>query len=274
MSLVKVSRPNEAGQGDVQGGREKENQVPPMLLAGFISTASKVKRSERTLADTRLEMEVIRQCGSGGLDDYTPSRINMEKMKLEGQLDVVEYSRITVPESVHVGNPADGYLEMVKMRKSARGHLMAWHDQKAMQEYLKELITGSNLKRKGYGTVMSSEANENGLELLSKISLKAALQKYFDETMRTPSSVMAYLANPCVRTVLQVRLLWGLAGIRRREHEATIETKSREKQLELMGALRVLIARDDSAIALCSVKFVVDRIPHSGARRMCKDKQT
>ena len=274
MSLVKVSRPNEAGQGDVQGDREKENQVPPMLLAGFISTASKVKRSERTLADTRLEMEVIRQCGSGGLDDYTPSRINMEKMKLEGQLDVVEYSRITVPELVHMGDPADGYLEMVKTRKSARGHLMAWHDQKAMQEYLKELITGSNLKRKGYGTVMSSEANENGLELLSKISLKAALQKYFDETMRTPSSVMAYLANPCVRTVLQVRLLWGLAGIRRKEHKATIETRSREKQLELMGALRVLIARDDSAIALCSMKFVVDRIPHSGARRMCKDNQT
>ena len=121
---------------------------------------------------------------------------------------------------------------------------------------------------------MSSEANGNGLELLSENSLKAALQKYFHETMRTPSSVMAYLANPCVRTVLQVRLLWGLAGIRRREHEATIETRSREKQLELMGALRVLIARDDSAIALCSVKFVVDRIPHSGARRMCKDKQT
>ena len=91
-----------------------------------ISTASKVKRSERTLADTRLEMEVIRQCGSGELDDYTPSRINMEKMKLEGQLDVVEYSRITVPESVHMGDPADGYLEMVKTRKSARGHLMAW----------------------------------------------------------------------------------------------------------------------------------------------------
>ena len=46
---------------------------------------------------------------------------------------------------------------------------MARHDKQAMQEYLKELITGSNLKGKEYGTVMSSEANENGLELLSKI---------------------------------------------------------------------------------------------------------
>ena len=79
---------------------------------------------------------------------------------------------------------------------------------------------------------------------------------------------MAYLANLCVSTVLQVRLVWCLIRIRRREHEVTIKTKSREKQLELMGALRVLIARDDSAIAwakrkgaFCFVKFVVDCIP-------------
>ena len=33
MSLAKVSRPNEAGQVDAQGGTVKENQVPPMLMA-------------------------------------------------------------------------------------------------------------------------------------------------------------------------------------------------------------------------------------------------
>ena len=82
--------------------------MPPMLLTGLISTASRVKRNERTLVDTRLEMEVISQCGSGGLDDYKPSRTNMATLKLEGQLDVVEYSRITVPDSVHMGDPASG----------------------------------------------------------------------------------------------------------------------------------------------------------------------
>ena len=43
-----------------------------MLLAGLISTASISKKSQRTLAGTRLEMEVIIQFGSGGLDDYKP----------------------------------------------------------------------------------------------------------------------------------------------------------------------------------------------------------
>ena len=76
-----------------------------MLLVGLISTTSKSKKSARILADTTLKMEVISQCGSGGLDDYKPSRKNMAQMKLEGQLGVVEYSRITVPDSVHMGDP-------------------------------------------------------------------------------------------------------------------------------------------------------------------------
>ena len=85
-SLEKVSHPNEDGKWDgaTHGGREKENQVPPMLLAGLMFTASKARKNERTLADTRLEMEVVSQCGSGGLEDYKPSRTNLATMKLEG----------------------------------------------------------------------------------------------------------------------------------------------------------------------------------------------
>ena len=88
---------------------------------------------------------------------------------------MVEYSRITVPDSVHVGDPAGGYVEMLKARNSARGHLMAWNEKQAMQEYLKELTANSNLNWKKYGTVMSSEANESGLEKLLEISWRAAL---------------------------------------------------------------------------------------------------
>ena len=84
-SLTSAGRSGESGQGDgaTLTGGEKENPIPPMLLAGLTTTA-------RTLADTKLEMEIISQCGSGGLDDYRPSRTNIAKMKLEGQLDVVE----------------------------------------------------------------------------------------------------------------------------------------------------------------------------------------
>ena len=213
-------------------------------------------------------MEAISQCGSGGLDDYKPSRTNMARLKLEGQLDMVEYSRITVPDSVHMGDPAGGYVEMLKARNSARGHLMSWNEKPAMQEYLMELTDNSNLNRKEYDSVMSSEANEIGLERLLKISWRAALQRYFDETMHAPATVAAYLAYPCTRTELQVRLAWCLMGIKKAEHEANNGSKSKEQELELMDALRMLISRDDSAIAwakhkdaFCFVRFVVDRIP-------------
>ena len=173
--LAKVARPSESGQGDgaTLAGREKENLIHPMLLAGLTTTATRSKKRARTLADTKLEMEVISQCGSGGLDDYKPSRTNMSRMKMEGQLGVVEYSRITVPDSVHMGDPAGGYVEMLKARNSARGHLMAWDEKQAMQEYLKELTDNSNLSRKECGMVMSSEANEIGLEKLLEISWRA-----------------------------------------------------------------------------------------------------
>ena len=67
----------------------------------------------------------------------------MARMKLEGQLDLLEYSRITIPDSVYMCNTAGRYMEMLKARKSARGHLS---EKKAMQEYLQELMEGINLK--------------------------------------------------------------------------------------------------------------------------------
>ena len=249
ISLAKVSCPSKVGQGDatMHGGREKENQMTPMLLAGLISTASKVKKSETTLAD-------------------------MAKMKLEGQLDVVEYSRITVPESVHMGSPAGGYMEMVKAKNSATGHMMTLHDKQAMQE-------GSNLERKEYGTVMSSEANENGLELLNKISWRVALPKFFDETMRTPSSVMAYIANPCVRTDLRVRLVWCLIGMKKRGvrshhrdegNRTAAETDASCKSADRQGRFGDSIVKTEGHTLreICGGLY-----PHSGAKRMCEDNQ-
>ena len=94
-SLAKVARPKESGQGTgaTLAGGEKENLITLMLLAGLTTTAIKSKTSARTLADTKLEIKVISHCGSGGLDDYKPSRSNMARMKMEGQLGVVKYSR-------------------------------------------------------------------------------------------------------------------------------------------------------------------------------------
>ena len=56
--------------------------------------------------------------------------------------------------------------------------------------------------------------------------------------------------------------------IKKSEYETNDDSKSKEQELELMEALRVLISKDDSAMArakrkdaLCFVRFVVDLIP-------------
>ena len=86
--------------------------------------------------------------------------------------------------------------------------------------------------------------------------------------MHAPATVTAYLAYRCTRTDLQVRLAWCLMGIKKVEYEANNASKSKEEELELMEALRMVTSREDSAIAwakrkdaLCFVRFVVDRIP-------------
>ena len=131
---------------------------------------------------------------------------------------------------------------------------MAWNEKQAMQKYLKELTENSNLNRKEHGTVVSSEANEVGFEKRLEISWRAALQRYFDKTMHAPATVAAYLAHPCTRTDLKLRLAWCLMGIKKSEYEANNDSKSKEQELELMEALRVLISRDDSAIACAKRK--------------------
>ena len=57
-------------------------------------------------------------------------------------------------------------------------------------------------------------------------------------------------------------------GIKKSEYEANNDSKSKEKELEFLEALRLLFSREDSSIAwanrkdaLFFVRFVVDRIP-------------
>ena len=63
-SLAGAAHLSEGGQGDdaMLAGGEKENLIPPMLLQGLTTTATRSKKNARTLADTKLEMEVISQC--------------------------------------------------------------------------------------------------------------------------------------------------------------------------------------------------------------------
>ena len=66
-------------------------------------------------------MEILSQCGESTLKDFKPSPMNHGKGSVVGQLVPVEYNRLTVSETVLIDEPADGYMEMLEYRNSARG---------------------------------------------------------------------------------------------------------------------------------------------------------
>ena len=105
---------------------------------------------------------------------------------------------------------------------------MAWSKKHAMQEYLMELTEVFNLYRKEYGTVMSSEANENGKKIVKNL-LESGPPEILRRDMHAPAKVASYLAYPCARTDLQVRLAWCLMGIKRSENEASNDSKLKEQ---------------------------------------------
>ena len=108
-------------------------------------------------------------------------------------------------ETVSIDEPAGGYMEILKYRNSAKGHLMALEDNSAMEGYLETMMQGTTLKQKAYGNLASSEMQAETVEQLVSLAWKAVVLGYFEEEMRTTPRIHALIAVPYVRTELQLR---------------------------------------------------------------------
>ena len=73
-----------------------------------------------------------------------------------------------MPESVHIGDPAGGYVEMLKARNSARGHLMAWSEKRAGISAESAISAGisAGISERAYGEFkLKSERIRHGNDL-------------------------------------------------------------------------------------------------------------
>ena len=120
----------------------------PILKAGLKSASYKTKRSDRTLTEATLEMEILSQCGESTLQDFKPSPMNHGKGNVVGQLVPEEYNRLTMSETVSIDEPAGGYMGMLEYRNSAKGHLIALENKNSMEGYLETMMQGTTLKQK------------------------------------------------------------------------------------------------------------------------------
>ena len=251
--------------------------VPPTLMAGIKSTGFKTNRSDRTLTGATLEMEILSQCGEGTMKDFKLSLVNHGKGSDVGQLVSVEYNRLTVLETVSIDEPANGYMEMLEYRNSARGRLMALEDKSAMEGYLETMMQGTNLKQKAYGTLLLSEMHAEAIEQLVSLPWRAVVLRYFEEEMRTTPMIHALIAVPYVRTELKLRFAWCMIGLTCVEYDSEERKRSKEEKVFLMKSMRDLIIQEEAAIAcakrrdaLCFIRFMIGQVSIPALRTCVK----
>ena len=241
--------------------------VPPILMEGIKSASYKTKKSDRTLTGATSEMEINSQCGESTFKDFKTSPKNHGKGSVVGQLFPVEYNRLTVSETVSIDEPAGGYMEMLEYSNLARGHLMALEDKGAMEGYLETMMQGTTLKKKAYGTLVSSEMHAETIEKLVSLPWRAVVLRYFEEEMRAMPKIHALIAIPYVRTELQQRFAWCMIGLTRGENDSEERKRSKGEKVFLMTSVRDLMSQEGAAVAcakprdaLCFVRFMIEQI--------------
>ena len=201
------------------------------------------------------------------MKDFKPSPMNHGKESVVGQLVPEDYNRMTLSETVSIEEPADGYMEMLEHRNSARGHLMALEDKSAMESYLETMMQGTTLKQKAYGSLASSEMQAEMIEQLVSLPWEAVVLRYFEEEMRATPKIHALIAVPYVRTELKLRFAWCMIGWTRGEYDSEERKRSKEDKVFLMTSMRDLIIQERMAVAcakrrdaLCFIRFMIERI--------------
>ena len=194
------------------------------------------------------------------MKDFKPSPRNHGKGSVVGQL-------VPVSDTVSIDEHANGYMEMLEYRNSARGHLLALEDRSAMEGYLEAKMQNSTLKQKAYGTLVSSEMHTETIEQLVSLPWRAAVLRFFEEEMRTTPKIHAVIAVPYVRTELQLRFAWCMIGLTRGEYCSVERKKSKEEKVFLMTSMRDLMTQEGAAIAcakprdaLCFIRFMIDQM--------------
>ena len=141
-------------------------------------------------------MEVLSQCGQSTLRDFRPSCMNRGKGSVIGQLIPVEHNRLTVSETCLIDEPAGGYMEMMEYRNSDSGHLISLENKGIMECYLEEMVQGTELKQKAYGTLVSSEMHAETIDQLVSLPWRAVVLRHFEEEMRTTPKIHTLIAVP------------------------------------------------------------------------------
>ena len=105
---------------------------------------------------------------------------------------------MTESDIVSIDEPADGYMEMMEYRNSARGHLIALENN--------EMLTGRNYTRqndeaKGVWNVSLFQNACKKVDQLASLPWRAVILRQFEEEMPTTPKIRPLNAIPYAKTV-------------------------------------------------------------------------
>ena len=165
--------------------------------------------------------------------------MNRGKGSVIGQLIPVEHTRLTISETCLIDEPAGGYMEMMEYRNSDSGHLSSLENKSTMECYLEEMVQGTKLKQKAYGTLVSSEMHAETMDQLVSLPWRAVVLRHFEEEMRATPKIHALIA---IHALIEKLLLM---------------TSLKDLMMTQEGAAVACAKRKD---ALCFVRFMIEQI--------------
>ena len=75
-------------------------------------------------------------------------------------------------------------MEMIEYRNSARGYLIALENKGAIECYLEDMIQGTTMEQKAYGTLVYSNMHAEMADQLVSLAWRAVKLGQFEEKMQ------------------------------------------------------------------------------------------
>ena len=125
---------------------------------------------------------------------------------------------------------------------------------KELEDCLKKLYRGVSRKRRNWATQQKAEVTKLELGNQLKRTWQNLLREYSEEATRTPSSALALMANPFVRTAKQLMFAWSPVGIELEVLTSYDKLKLGNKTLEVYQMLVQHVARDNIGLSLARRK--------------------
>ena len=227
-SVMIVTTPSSKGTKSRKRKREMEELSSPsvdavseknlretasMILARWKTTAYKSSSGPRRLTEIAKEIEASTSLVTE--EDFKPQKAGSKKGWTSGQTWEVDVGREWISsEHQAVGKQvSNDPLEKNATRNTARPCWVALETMKDLEDCQKKLDQGVSRKRRNWATKQKAEVNKLELGSQLKRTWQSLLRDYFEEAMRTPSSVLPLMANPFVRTAGQLMFAWSLVGI-------------------------------------------------------------